>query len=131
MSTQKTGIQFAPEEHMWTLSVLAPGGTGVFTVPLRTDSRGEGLWVGNRQVLGAAQFQLPASESARKRKMVWAANGKGARRLTQEESLQVLWSSDYQVFVPEHLGRYFRYPVKKRGWVPTPRPADPNSCPRW
>ena len=50
---------------MWTLSVLAPGGTGVFTVPLRTNSRGEGLWVGNRQVLGAAQFQLPASESAR------------------------------------------------------------------
>lgn len=73
MSTQKTGITFAPEEHMWTLSVLAPGGTGVFTVPLRTNSRGEGLWVGNRQVLGATQFQLPASESARKRKMVWAA----------------------------------------------------------
>lgn len=73
MSTQKTGIQFAPDEHMWTLSVLAPGGTGVFTVPLRTNSRGEGLWVGNRQVLGDAQFQLPASESARKRKMVWAA----------------------------------------------------------
>ena len=73
MSTQKTGIQFAPEEHMWTLSVLAPGGTGMFTVPLWTNSRGEGLWVGNRQVLGDTQFSLPASESARKRKMVWAA----------------------------------------------------------
>ena len=63
--------------------------------------------------------------------LMYFVYGKGARRLTQEESLQVLFSSDYQVFVPEHLGRYFRYPVKKRGWVPTPRPADSNSCPRW
>lgn len=63
--------------------------------------------------------------------LMYFVYGKGARRLTQEESLQVLWAENYQMFVPKDLGKHFQYPVKKRGWVSTPRPADSNSCPKW
>ena len=63
--------------------------------------------------------------------LMYFVYSKGSRRLNQEESLQVLCAETYQMFVPEDLGKHFQYPVKKRGWVSTPHPADPNSHPRW
>lgn len=48
-----------------------------------------------------------------------------AKWLKQDEALTFLQNQEALIFIPDTLGKNFKYPLKNRGWVTTPKPAKP------
>lgn len=48
-----------------------------------------------------------------------------AKWLTQDEALTFLQNQEALIFIPDTLGNEFKYPLKDREWVSTPKPAKP------
>lgn len=46
-----------------------------------------------------------------------------AKWLTQDEALTFLQNQEALIFIPDTLGKNFKYPTKNTGWTPTPKPA--------